>query len=95
MNNRRCGPCNVISPKIDDLAAKHKTTVKFYKVDVDKSQDIAKNCSISAMPTFLVYKDGKLRNTIIGANLASVTSAVNALAGEPAAEPANAEPANA
>lgn len=48
-----CGPCRVISPVFDELAAKH-TNALFVKVDVDKHAQVAQECNISAMPTFKV-----------------------------------------
>ena len=63
-----CGPCLQIAPKVADLAKTH-TNVHFYKVDVDAASDIATRAGISAMPTFHFYKDGKLVDTVVGANL--------------------------
>lgn len=79
----RCGPCQVIAPKIEDLE-KEYTSVKFYKVDVDKLSGLAKAQSVTAMPTFLVFKDGKVVKTIVGADLNRITNAIKELAQEAA-----------
>ncbi|KAK5114898.1 hypothetical protein LTR62_002057 [Meristemomyces frigidus] len=56
-----CGPCKVISPVFASLASKHgvKDTLAFAKVNVDNARDIAQKYQISAMPTFMFFKDGK------------------------------------
>ena len=50
-----CGPCKMIGPYFEELAAKFQNVV-FVKVDVDDLDDIAAECGISAMPTFQLYR---------------------------------------
>ena len=56
-----CGPCKQIAPIYQSLAAKHSVpgVLAFAKVDVDRAQDIAAAYRVSAMPTFLFFKEGK------------------------------------
>ncbi len=61
-----CGPCKLIAPIIDELAAERQD-VKFAKVDVDANPDLASLYSVFSIPTFLVFKDGKVINQFVGA----------------------------
>ncbi|WVQ97124.1 thioredoxin [Kwoniella sp. CBS 9459] len=61
-----CGPCKMISPHFAKLEEKYPN-VKFVKVDVEEQEQIAKEASIKAMPTFIAYKDGKPFETVTGA----------------------------
>lgn len=70
-----CGPCKMISPYIEKFSEMHKT-VNFFKVDVDESVDIARSYGISAMPTFIVFKQGKAVEQIVGANPQNINSAL-------------------
>ncbi|EFX01245.1 thioredoxin 1 [Grosmannia clavigera kw1407] len=56
-----CGPCKSIAPIYSGLSTKHSipNVLAFAKVDVDAAQDVAAKYGISAMPTFLFFKDGK------------------------------------
>lgn len=56
-----CGPCKVISPIFESLEAKHAVPgiLAFAKVNTDHVQDVARTYQISAMPTFLFFKEGK------------------------------------
>ncbi|KAJ3297312.1 hypothetical protein HK104_000639 [Borealophlyctis nickersoniae] len=62
-----CGPCKIISPKFAEFAEKY-TSATFIKVDVDEVPDVAEQAGIRAMPTFLIYKDGKVVGEVVGAD---------------------------
>eukprot|EP01111_Echinosteliopsis_oligospora_P011675 TRINITY_DN3909_c0_g1_i1.p1 TRINITY_DN3909_c0_g1~~TRINITY_DN3909_c0_g1_i1.p1 ORF type:complete len:103 (-),score=24.75 TRINITY_DN3909_c0_g1_i1:99-407(-) len=62
-----CGPCKAIAPKVAEFEKQYKD-VKFYKVDVDESGDIAQQYNITCMPTFLVFKGGNQVSELKGAN---------------------------
>lgn len=72
-----CGPCKMIAPVIEKLA-ESVPQAHFIKVDVDESPDIAKEYSISAMPTFLFFKDGQKIETVVGANVGKLQATVKA-----------------
>lgn len=54
-----CGPCRAQAPIIEQLS-NERTDVKFFKVDVDESVQIAAKLGISSIPTIMVVKDGKV-----------------------------------
>ena len=62
-----CGPCRTIGPIIEDLAREMKGKVVFGKLNVDQNMQTANKHRISAIPTMLVFKNGKLVDKIIGA----------------------------
>ncbi len=54
-----CGPCKMIAPILETFASKHED-VKVLKVNVDEEQGLAMEHEIMAIPTLLLYKDGKI-----------------------------------
>lgn len=54
-----CGPCRAIAPHYESLSHRYQNRARFLKVDVDEAQDVAQFCSVSAMPTFHFYRDGR------------------------------------
>ena len=62
-----CGPCKMISPRVEAFSNEY-TNVVFLKVDVDQNEDTAADCEISAMPTFLFFKNGAKKETVVGAD---------------------------
>ena len=62
-----CGPCKVVAPIIDELSESMKD-VKFVKVNVDENQELAGKYSIFSIPTFLIFKDGEVKNQFLGAH---------------------------
>jgi thioredoxin 1 len=61
------GPCKMIGPFFEELSNKY-INVKFLKVDVDELDELASELGVSAMPSFYVYKDGKVAETLVGAS---------------------------
>ncbi|KAI8817332.1 thioredoxin-domain-containing protein [Fimicolochytrium jonesii] len=71
-----CGPCKAIAPRFEKLSDQY-TNVVFLKVDVDEHQSIARECSVSAMPTFHLYKSGKKLDEVVGADIVRVERLVS------------------
>ena len=62
-----CGPCRMIAPIIDELAAEYDGKAKIAKVDVDNNQQVAMQYGIRSIPTILMFKGGEQVETIVGA----------------------------
>ena len=62
-----CGPCRMIGPIIEELAGEMKGKVVFGKLNVDENPLTANKYKISAIPTLMVFKDGKLIDKLVGA----------------------------
>lgn len=62
-----CGPCKMISPIIDQIAAEADGSFKVGKVDVDASQHLASTYNVRSIPTLLFFKGGQVVDTIVGA----------------------------
>ena len=61
-----CGPCQVMSPRVDEVAGNLAGKVKFVKVNVDKSPGLAQEYNINGIPALLLFKNGKLVDTLVG-----------------------------
>lgn len=90
-----CPPCKAIAPVYEQLSKAHSVPAKvvFVKVNVDEQREIAAQYGIQAMPTFLVFKDGKKIEEIKGANPPALKKAVENIAAEVKAAKAEAKPA--
>ena len=62
-----CGPCRMIAPVLDQLAAESAGRYLIAKLNVDDNPQTAAQFSIQSIPTMLVFKDGKLVDRIVGA----------------------------
>lgn len=60
-----CGPCRMVSPVVDEIAAEH-TEVKVGKVNVDEQPELANRFGIMSIPTLTVLRDGKVVNQAVG-----------------------------
>jgi thioredoxin 1 len=75
-----CGPCKMISPKINDLLlTPGYETLIVISIDVDDFEDIALRYSVRAMPTFLFIRSGKVEKTFIGADFEKFKAIVHDL----------------
>lgn len=61
-----CGPCKFMEPIIEELARKYEDVI-FGKVNVDEESVLAQRFNIMSIPTFLIFKNGKLQDVIVGA----------------------------
>ena len=62
-----CGPCLMVAPIIEELAKKYAGKIVFGKLNVDENPITASRYQIMSIPTLLVFRNGKLVDTIIGA----------------------------
>jgi thioredoxin 1 len=67
-----CGPCRMVSPIIEQLSKEYAGKVKFAKVNTDENPDIAMKYGIMSIPTIIVFKNGQVASTVIGAGPASM-----------------------
>ena len=62
-----CGPCKMIAPLLDEVASTYAGRLKVAKVNIDHNQKTPRNYNIRGIPTLMIFKDGKVQATQIGA----------------------------
>ncbi len=62
-----CGPCKMIAPVVEELAAEYDGKFSFTKVDVDANPQTAMQFGIRSIPTLLLFKDGQVAEQVVGA----------------------------
>lgn len=62
-----CGPCKMMAPTIDEVSQEMAGKASVYKIDIDEAPQIAQQLGIMSVPTFMVFKDGKIASQTIGA----------------------------
>ena len=62
-----CGPCKAIAPAVEELAKQYKGKVKVAKMNVDEHQQVPQQYGIRSIPTLLLFKGGRVVDTIVGA----------------------------
>lgn len=62
-----CGPCRMMAPTVDQVAADYSGKVKVGKLDVDSNQQTAARYGIRGIPTLLLFKEGKIVEQKVGA----------------------------
>jgi len=61
-----CGPCRKLGPILDEISQDYSDKLKVVKVNTDENMNIAKDYSISGLPTLLIFKDGKAQERMVG-----------------------------
>lgn len=61
-----CGPCKMLGPVFEELGEEMEGKVKFLKLDVDESPEIAQRYQVSSVPNMLIFKDGEKVDSILG-----------------------------
>ena len=62
-----CGPCKMLAPTLDAVAAEVADRAKVYKVDVDQSPDVAAQYGVMSVPTLILFKGGQPVKQMVGA----------------------------
>jgi thioredoxin 1 len=62
-----CGPCKMIGPSLEEIAEELQGKVTIAKLNVDENPGVAGTYGIRSIPTLMIFKDGKMFNTKIGA----------------------------
>jgi thioredoxin 1 len=62
-----CGPCRMVAPVLEEIAAEHKDKITVAKLDVDANPTIARDYQVLSIPTLMVFKGGEKVKEIVGA----------------------------
>ncbi len=62
-----CGPCKAIAPILDDVSKDYAGRLQVAKMNVDENRDVPAKFGIRGIPTLMIFKDGKLAATKVGA----------------------------
>ena len=62
-----CGPCKMIAPILDEVAGSYDGKLKVAKMNVDDNRDVPAKFGIRGIPTLMLFKDGQLAATKVGA----------------------------
>lgn len=64
-----CGPCKMIGPILDQLSGEIEGQAKIAKVNVDNARDLAVKYNVRSIPLLLFFKNGEVKDQIVGANV--------------------------
>ncbi len=62
-----CGPCKVVGPVVEQLGNDYEGRVDVRKIDVDSNPELASRYGVRSIPTLILFKDGVVQDTVIGA----------------------------
>ena len=77
-----CGPCEAMAPSVEDLAREYEGEAKVYTLDIDANPATRDRHGIRGIPAFLMFRDGKVVDTIAGgATRSRLAAAIEAALG--------------
>ena len=62
-----CGPCKMIAPVLEDIAAEHSGKLSIAKLNVDDNPDATRRFDVMSIPTLIVFRDGQPAKRLVGA----------------------------
>lgn len=86
-----CGPCKIIAPKLEELAAQYTERAVVLKVNVDENEEITLEYNITSMPTFVFIKNGEVLEIFVGGNSDKLAKSMEKYVGD-ADEPDELQP---
>ena len=79
-----CGPCRALAPLLERYAEMYAGEVRFLKVDADAEPDVVDVYRVEALPTLLVFKEGRVVDRVVGfPSVPAMTAQLDELAGRP------------
>lgn len=69
-----CGPCRMVAPEIDKLAARAGGSVRFVKVNIDEDRELAMRFGVMSIPTIAKFEAGEMTSMVVGARGAAALS---------------------
>lgn len=61
-----CGPCRMVAPIVEQLAAENAGSVQVAKINIDDNQTLATNYQVSSIPTLMIFKGGEVVDRFVG-----------------------------
>ncbi|CAA9890413.1 thioredoxin 1 [Candidatus Methylobacter favarea] len=62
-----CGPCKMIAPVLDDIAREYQDKLTVVKLNIDENPDTPQHYGVRGIPTLMLFKDGEVEATKVGA----------------------------
>jgi thioredoxin len=62
-----CGPCRMVAPVVEEIAQERGDQLKVVKMNIDENQDTAVQFNVLSIPTLMVFRNGEVAKTVIGA----------------------------
>ena len=62
-----CGPCRMVGPVVDEIAAQYEGKIKVVKLNTDNNPNVASQYGIRSIPTLMIFKGGQKVETVVGA----------------------------
>ena len=62
-----CGPCRMVGPVLEDIETERKEALLIGKINVDEQPELASRFSVMSIPTLLVFENGKMKTSAVGA----------------------------
>ena len=62
-----CGPCRMVAPVLEEIAAEHPETITIAKLDIDENPATARDYQVMSIPTMILFKGGEPVKQIVGA----------------------------
>jgi thioredoxin 1 len=61
-----CGPCRMVAPIVEELSEEYSGKVNFFKMNTDENPSVPSKHGIRSIPTLMIFKDGELKDTVVG-----------------------------
>ncbi|HEX4015843.1 MAG TPA: thioredoxin [Frankiaceae bacterium] len=62
-----CGPCKMVGPVLEEIAAEHADKLRIVKLNIDENPEVARKYGIMSIPTMSVFVGGEVAKSIVGA----------------------------